>query len=228
VHCLTCLRTFVSPACYQQHLKIQSTQQKSTCQLLRLCPTCGQCIRTNSAKFHVCRGKKKCHICHQIVDLEHECFMQKYQPQQEKEEGHKKKKKGNFIFFDFECMQETGIHIPNFCVAHRACEQCIQEPIFSHCPYCSKIPKGREKIFRGSNTLAEFAQWILDPIDETWSPEDIERYGDCHCHASHGSQFLGIRWAISAQIQCGAKYRTSPSDLERSQNYFYASRTSTV
>ena len=158
---------------------MQGSQQKSTCQLLRLCPTCGQGIRTSNAKFHVCRGKKRCHICRQIVDLEHKCFIQTYQPRPEETQ-----KKGNFIFFDFECMQETGIHIPNFCVAHRACKQCIQEPIFSHCPYCSKIPGGREKIFRGSNTLAEFAQWILNPIDETWSPEDIECYGDCHCHAT--------------------------------------------
>ncbi len=32
--------------------------------------------------------------------------------------------------------------------------------------------------------MIDFSQWILDHIDETWSQEDIERYGDCHRYAT--------------------------------------------
>ena len=38
----------------------------------------------------------------------------------DKEEEQQKEQKTNFLFFDFECMQETVIHVPNLVVVQHA------------------------------------------------------------------------------------------------------------
>ena len=34
-----------------------------------------------------------------------------------------------FIFYDFECTQEEGKHVPNFVVAQSICNKCEKDPI---------------------------------------------------------------------------------------------------
>ena len=52
-----------------------------------------------------------------------------------------KEPKENYIFFDFECTQESGTHVPNFCIA--------------------QYEKGQEFVFSGENTLQEFGKWLF-------------------------------------------------------------------
>ena len=70
-------------------------------------------------------------------------------------------KKPLFIFFDFECRQDSGVHIPNYCIAHRACDLCIDKPLDFHCSTCSEFEEGREVIFQGEETLSEFCNWLF-------------------------------------------------------------------
>ena len=55
-------------------------------------------------------------------------------------------KKPLFIFFDFECSQDTGVHIPNYCIAHRACDLCIDKPLEFHFLHVANSKK-EEKLF---------------------------------------------------------------------------------
>ena len=55
----------------------------------------------------------------------------------EGEEEVSQPKKSRFIFFDFESNQETGTHQVNFCVAHKACDDCMDLPIDTFCQTCS-------------------------------------------------------------------------------------------
>ena len=70
-------------------------------------------------------------------------------------------KKPLFIFFDFECKQDSGVHIPNYCIAHRACDLCIDKPLDFHCNTCSEFEEGREVIFQGKETMSEFCNWLF-------------------------------------------------------------------
>ena len=45
------------------------------------------------------------------------------------------------LFFDFECTQEGGEHIPNLCVVHNE--------------------SGDEKVFSGPNTRDDFCEWLF-------------------------------------------------------------------
>ena len=70
-------------------------------------------------------------------------------------------KKPLFIFFDFECRQDTGFHIPNYCITHRVCDLCIDKPLDFHCSTCSEFEEGREVTFQGKETLSEFCSWLF-------------------------------------------------------------------
>lgn len=94
-----------------------------------------------------------------MVDVDHDCFIPIYQtPDQEKTPM------VPFIFYDFECRFDTGEHIPNFCVAQRACEACIRQSVKTPCLCCDQVPGPREVIFQGDETLSQFCEWLFDPI----------------------------------------------------------------
>ena len=51
----------------------------------------------------------------------HQCFMKPRKEKKRKRRGsddeeEEEEKKTKFLFFDFECMQETGVHVPNLVV----------------------------------------------------------------------------------------------------------------
>ena len=117
-------------------------------------------------KNHVCPGQRKCRNCKEIVGPNHQCYIQSYEcksemTENEGEEEVSQPKKSRFIFFDFESNQETGTHQVNFCVAHKACDDCMDLPIDAFCPSCSTQTGLREFIFEGIDTLPQFCNWIL-------------------------------------------------------------------
>lgn len=65
-----------------------------------------------------------------------------------------------YIYFDFKCTQEKGIHVPNLCVAHRVCQHCDHLPVDEHCPHCEALGP-RRHVFRGPDTLKEFMDWLF-------------------------------------------------------------------
>ena len=58
-----------------------------------------------------------------------------------------KEKKTKFLFFDFECMQEKGVHVPNLVV--------VQDD------------EGHEWVFKGANTCNAFCDWFFENMDRT-------------------------------------------------------------
>ena len=65
-----------------------------------------------------------------------------------------------YIYFDFDCSQEHGIHIPNLCVVHRVCQHCDHLPVDEICKRCQDLGP-RRHIFRGGETLKEFMEWLF-------------------------------------------------------------------
>ena len=159
--CNQCHRIFFNRSCFDNHKSVYGKQQKSICQLVKNCRKCGKQFQSRKGK-HICAGKKKCRFCKQITTLDHRCHIQPYESKTEQYvDGEEKIKKPLFIFFDFECKQDTGVHIPNYCIAHRACDICIDKPVDFHCTTCSEFGEGREVIFQGNNTLHEFCTWLF-------------------------------------------------------------------
>ena len=65
-------------------------------------------------------------------------------------------KKPLCILFDFECKQDTGVHIPDYCI-----DLCIDKPLDFHCSTCIEYEEGMEVIFQGEETLSEFCKWLF-------------------------------------------------------------------
>ena len=63
----------------------------------------------------------------------------------------------SYIFFDFECVQETGVHEPNLCITHKVCHKCLSEEQLASCSQCGQ----RERVFAGPNTRLEFCKWLF-------------------------------------------------------------------
>ncbi|XP_062575961.1 uncharacterized protein LOC134237834 [Saccostrea cucullata] len=111
IKCRECHGMFKNRTCYENHLRPHSKKTTTTvCNLMEQCEKCQSWIPKKLFPHHKCGGQKQCKICKKIVDTDHQCYVQQ-KPQ-------KKKKKGKdtlqfYIYFDFECTQETGIHIPN-------------------------------------------------------------------------------------------------------------------
>lgn len=89
-----------------------------------------------------------------MVDREHQCFVQVKSVPKER------KQLQLYIYFDFECTQENGIHVPNLCVAHRVCQHCDHLPVDQTCSHCDFLG-GRRHLFRGSDTLTQFMEWLF-------------------------------------------------------------------
>lgn len=124
---------------------------------------------------HKC-GEWRCGCCGVYTDNEdHLCSLQ----QEARRESASK-----YIFYDFECVQEGGLHTPNLCVAHTCCAKCIDEEDVSkpcicgsRCSTCYSWSKKkrehtslpcsgcgrREVVFKGRETLQTFCQWLFDP-----------------------------------------------------------------
>ncbi|KAJ8048768.1 hypothetical protein HOLleu_01217 [Holothuria leucospilota] len=142
---------------------------------MKICPRCEKFYRVVKDKKgdkypHNC-NEYFCSVCKSNVRDGHKCFIQVYV--NKKKRGEKKQDDGEgdegrtrpnevphkYIFFDFETIQETGVHIPNLCVVQMVCDICILEPFESECLVC----KEKQVIFQGPNTKREFCEWLLDP-----------------------------------------------------------------
>ena len=132
--CDQCKRMFRSRACYDRH-KVQVNGTKSICDTIHKCVKCKKSMDKRKFKWHDC--DKKCPTCDVLledIEAKHECYMQKQKQSDESAYD-------QMYFFDFECKQETGEHVPNFCV--------VQDE------------KGNEEIFKGDNTVKDFCEWVL-------------------------------------------------------------------
>ena len=133
-------------------------------------------MKTNNKDNHEC-GEVQCYVCRKtyISHEEHLCYLRANSPDTEPQK---------FIFYDFECTQESGKHVPNFVVAQSICPECEEKPVTekatcnncgSRCMICAKFNKEeneyerypcqgcgkRQMIFSGPNTQEEFSKWLI-------------------------------------------------------------------
>ena len=184
--CKDCNRVCRSEECFQAHKKSKSTGKgknknkvlPSLCEQIWECPECGMTLKRENRhpSQHEC-GETKCRVCDEyyLENDHHLCYMRAIAPTVEPEK---------FIFYDFECTQENGKHVPNFVVAQSICSHCEKQPITeksvcyecgSRCNICDKYDVKekewernpcvgcgkRQVIFKGPNTKREFCQWLI-------------------------------------------------------------------
>ncbi|XP_062574745.1 uncharacterized protein LOC134236588 [Saccostrea cucullata] len=166
IKCQECHGMFKNKTCYENHLRPHSKKTTTTvCNLMGLCEKCQSWIPKKLFPHHKCGDQKLCKICKKIVDADHRCYVRQ-KPQK------KKKGKGTLeftIYFDFECTQESGIHVPILCVAHRVCQHCDDLPIDRPCPHCHQMGP-RQHLFQGPDTLKKFMDWLFQPTTVHSSP----------------------------------------------------------
>lgn len=186
--CSKCRRFFKNTKCKDYHLQKGSRpSSRSICEQVYKCK-CKQLIDTRitgTKKKHKC-NEAYCERCKcSVLKRKHQCFI-KPLPKLPNQKGKGSKIKGNkqkgesvdskkdgkqkFIFFDFECRQDTDVgdnqhgcifkHTPNLCVALRVCGECHDRPN-EICGRCGI----REHVFRGEGTLDKFCEWLLG-VDE--------------------------------------------------------------
>ncbi|XP_069107303.1 uncharacterized protein [Argopecten irradians] len=154
--CSDCNVVCKNSECFQLHKKAPFNKYnkcvgKSFCETFWKCPLCTRLFQRKdvSPDSHSCEDRK-CVNCQQIHTGDHQCFIEK---RNVNPPGY------NYIFFDFECIQETGFHIPNLCVAQKTCKVCIDRPINGdnqHCDGCGI----RQMTFTDAET---FCDWVFSP-----------------------------------------------------------------
>ena len=85
----------------------------------------------------------------------------------------------SYIFFDFECVQETGVHEPNLCIAQKVCSGCSTGDTLKSCGRCGK----KERVFCGPTTRENFCQWLF-------SEENAGSIVLCHNFKGYDSYFV--------------------------------------
>ena len=143
--CQDCNRFFKGEGCYANHKerkKSKGTNLRSVCDNYKKCKLCKKIINCKGREMvsHRC-GEIKCSVCKEFVNIEtHKCFIQPHGQKEKKfVEEHREcvvETEQKYLFFDFECIQETGIHVPNLVIVHDM--------------------EGNETMFKGPNTRNEF------------------------------------------------------------------------
>ncbi|KAM4028544.1 uncharacterized protein ACNLHF_023858 [Anomaloglossus baeobatrachus] len=97
-----------SSECLDHHTHL-ATDNPTFCRLKTFCDKCHHFVFKDSESEHKCKGMC-CPVCRIRLNEfdDHLCYMRRYVPKEETEQ---------YIFYDFECMQETGTHIPNYIYA---------------------------------------------------------------------------------------------------------------
>ena len=180
VFCDRCNRDCRSEECLERHRKGFSAKKrkvKPICEKFWKCPTCKILIsgqdKLTRVSNHIC-GETWCNSCQEYFLGEHHCYLTQRES---------KSSSGKYIFFDFECRQDQGFHIPNMVVAQTSCAACCDTSVVEQnfcyncgfrCSNCDKSQKGvyvlnpcslecglRRKVWYGIETHYQFCRWLF-------------------------------------------------------------------
>ena len=182
IQCDNCLRVFVSDTCYARH-SVTPFGEGSVCSHLRICSTCKTVLDLNyeSGQNHRC-GYPYCKACSDYKPFGHHCYM--------KPNKSKPPQRYMFIFYDFECTQNTPYvhkptsyeHVPNVCCVQQVCNKCIYNPnIDEECSQCGV----RTHSFTGPKSVEDFLKYLL--VRRTFTPKI---YAIAHNARSYDAVFL--------------------------------------
>ena len=182
--CPDCNKLVRSKDCFIAHKKqkkgkgaLKNVIIPSMCEQYWDCKKCGASMKSKEKEKHEC-GEMKCGNCNKTYMLheQHLCYMRSFASDLNPDK---------FIFYDFECTQESGKHEPNFVVAHSICSQCEHAPVTgtatckncgSRCVVCGKYNEKekewerdpctdcgkRQVIFKGADTKNLFCKWLIN------------------------------------------------------------------
>jgi hypothetical protein len=156
--CDHCHQKCRSQECYDLHLQPgwnKTTQEvcPSKCKTNVHCLHCGMNLKERLEEHHVC-GESFCRSCKKFhQDKHHKCYFRSTT---------NLKNPDKFIFYDFECTQETGKHIPNLVVAQSACSSCENVLLTpdSKCVHCG-------------SSCDQCRKAVMDAV-KNWTKEDWE------------------------------------------------------
>jgi hypothetical protein len=106
VICNGCKAKCNSNECLMGHVDLE------ICKKLKLCNQCSKYLGLN----HVCVDQRWCKNCKVAVPMDHMCFIL---TQQERDHNKSDQKFNGYVFFDYECMNQDGLHIPNLVIAQK-------------------------------------------------------------------------------------------------------------
>ena len=176
-----CLRMFKAPGCFENHQRAGVSGGKSGCQFYTKCQGCGNVVDVSQRTDHKCR-ESRCPTCQKYDNPEtHRCFMEpvkkkskrKTQKNDDDNEEEEEEKKTNFLFFDFKCMQETRVHVPNLVVQH---------------------DEGHEWVFKGPTRARTFA---IGCLVEPWTGVCI-----AHNFKGYDSYFI-LKYLYDNKVRLG-------------------------
>ena len=129
INCVKCNRKFYGKTCFNNHTK------KRVCDLVKKCLKCERIITGKYVNDHKC-GYKECKNCEMYDNKDHKCYVKKIRVKggyctddknypcrinkSKKEEWCYacKTYTEKYLFYDFECTQNTGIHEVNLAIVH--------------------------------------------------------------------------------------------------------------
>ena len=130
--CVKCNRKFFGKRCFKNHLKNRSKVEGKmdiVCDAVKKCLDCNRIITGKYVNNHKC-GYTEGTNCEKYVSKNHKCFMKKVKAKgghcSNKEPCKNKKTEWcyscrtyteKYIFYDFECNQNTGNHVVNLSIA---------------------------------------------------------------------------------------------------------------
>ena len=183
--CDKCNRSFFGLECFEEHKRDRSEggEPDIVCEIVAKCLECERTI-TMPLKDHIC-GYSKCSNCKDYCDLTmHKCFMKKKKCKGGKCTGCDEETKTKcyscstysekYMFYDFECVQETGIHEVNLAV--------VQDF------------EGNEWIF---HTIDEFCKFVFE------DDEKKNRKGYtfiAHNSKGYDAQFI-LKWCVENSVK---------------------------
>ena len=211
--CPDCNQTCRNFTCFEHHKKEgtgvgvnKDAVLPSLCEKSIHCPDCEMGIgkMRRDPELHVC-GESYCRVCQQYYLGNHYCYMRASSTDLEP---------SKFIFYDFECQQDTGTHIPNLVIAHSICPACEHEPVTddaicfdcgSRCNICKIRDKktgeyvrypcsgcGQRQVeFSGRDTNDNFCSWLLDEQHKNFT---------CIAHNARGYDAYFIYQYIATKI----------------------------
>lgn len=121
-----CNRNFKNEWCFKNHRANKVCERLLQCEICQTLCSKGQL--KEQGKEHIC-GQRLCKICRCFVNPGHKCHKQQKDPfrlrdQHDEQEGVEEganellkdelPKNTKYVFFDFECTEDTGKHIPNY------------------------------------------------------------------------------------------------------------------
>ena len=126
--CPDCNKQVRSRECFIAHKekkkgkgRLKNVSLPSMCEQYWDCTEYGLGMNRNDRESHEC-GEITYSNCFKtyMSNEQHLCYMRSCSSDLDPDK---------FIFYDFECTQETGKYEPNFVVAHSICSECEDEPV---------------------------------------------------------------------------------------------------